>query len=146
MDHQGLQFKATDKRNMTSKALIAEIEGLYRQNRDSKSKETSPKYQYEFMISSTERSSIFNDMKQLLMNYLEKGAHYSGSDFEQVMRFYDDLVFYFFGYLASDSPLKMGDGVDLDKLNGEERACIENSNHVLFGNNSFYLFFRFFQV
>lgn len=86
LDHQGITFKSSDKKAITSKILLAEIDTLRKQQREasinhSKSKSKS-QFKYEF-----EDQDILIDVLCLLSKQLDHAPSISVSDKEKLEKF-----------------------------------------------------------
>ncbi|KAJ3014687.1 Transcriptional regulatory protein sin3 [Thoreauomyces humboldtii] len=62
LDHQGINFKATDKKIMSAKSLMNEIEAIHGEQRDKRSGVTN-RYQFDFSFKDLE---VFKDVRALL--------------------------------------------------------------------------------
>ncbi|KAJ3180454.1 Transcriptional regulatory protein sin3 [Geranomyces variabilis] len=62
LDHQGIHFKATDKKIMSAKSLIQEIEAIHAERRDGFSGRPN-RYQFDFSFKDQE---VFKDVRALL--------------------------------------------------------------------------------
>lgn len=108
LDHQGITFKTVDKKVLSSKNLIAEIEAVYRERHlqqrdampigqklagaeanDSSTAAASGKFHLQFSFSDR---SILNNVKRLTMAYLEKGSQLSAGDLDRVQRFLSKVL------------------------------------------------------
>ncbi|KAI8997990.1 hypothetical protein BC832DRAFT_566531 [Gaertneriomyces semiglobifer] len=81
LDHQGISFKSSDKKTMSAKCLIGEIEAVYREQREKmalQGKRGQELYQFDFSYKDVE---IFTHVRKLLRFQME--MHSSLSDAEQ---------------------------------------------------------------
>jgi len=106
LDHQGVTFKANDKKAITSKSLVAEIEALRReqaQRRDAvnePSLSAKPKYQYAFKIDDMD---CLQDSLKLVFSYLDRApGGISMTDRERVESFLRMLLPTFLMYPHAD--------------------------------------------
>ena len=129
MDHQGINFKANDKKNISSKGLVAEIEATYRERFEKAKKSDITPNAPHLSFTFTNRE-LMADVKKLVESYLEKSAQYSAEDQERVQKFLDKFMDVFF-------PSKAANG---------EQAKLPSRVISTFGNTTFYLFFRLFWV
>ncbi|RKO92645.1 hypothetical protein BDK51DRAFT_18371 [Blyttiomyces helicus] len=67
LDHQGINFKAADRKSVTPKALVTEIESLYREQREKRSSLLN-RYQFDFAFKDPE---VFRDVHRLLKLQVE---------------------------------------------------------------------------
>ncbi|KAF8982848.1 Transcriptional regulatory protein sin3 [Entomortierella lignicola] len=94
LDHQGFTFKATDKKFITSKALVTEIEALRREQIDRRLvPSVRPRYQFQFDFKD---SSLFRDTNNLILSYLDRQNSYVNSDREKMESFIREFVPQFF--------------------------------------------------
>ncbi|KAI8847373.1 hypothetical protein BC829DRAFT_396748 [Chytridium lagenaria] len=107
LDHQGITFKASDRKTMSAKALASEIENIYREQRERKAllttqaatpaglKDSVPltRYQIEFRYKDLE---IFTDVRRLIMDQVTHAQNISQSDEERIEEFLVNFVRRFF--------------------------------------------------
>ncbi|CDZ97936.1 Histone deacetylase complex, SIN3 component [Phaffia rhodozyma] len=100
LDHQGVTFKANDKKAITTKSLVAEIEALRKeqvQRRDAlidPSLSLKPKYQYAFKIDDMD---CLQDSLKLIFSYLDRApGGLSSTDRERVESFLRAFIPTFF--------------------------------------------------
>ncbi|KAF9433156.1 Transcriptional regulatory protein sin3 [Entomortierella beljakovae] len=94
LDHQGFTFKATDKKFITSKALVTEIEALRREQIDRRLvPSVRPRYQFQFEFKD---SSLFRDTNTLILSYLDRQNSYVSNDREKMESFIKEFVPQFF--------------------------------------------------
>lgn len=100
LDYQTLNFKANDKKILTIKNLVTEIETVYREQRERKALTTNislppsstytthiptlGRYQFDFGFKDLD---LFRDTNRLIMYYCENGANVANSDYEKVEMF-----------------------------------------------------------
>ncbi|KAG0327067.1 Transcriptional regulatory protein sin3 [Dissophora globulifera] len=117
LDHQGFTFKATDKKFITSKALVTEIEALRREQIDRRLvPSVRPRYQFQFNFKD---SSLFRDTNNLVLSYLDRQNSYVNSDREKMESFIKEFVPQFFcldSHFMNEDDVVMGGE---DDLNGE---------------------------
>lgn len=102
LDHQGVTFKTNDKKAITSKSLVSEIEALRReqiQRRDAivdSQLGAKPKYQYSYKIDDMD---CLQDSLKLVFSYLDRApGGLSQSDRERVESFLRNFIPTFFMY------------------------------------------------
>ena len=94
LDHQGINFKSADKKALTAKHLVMEIEILKKEQKINRINQAAcPLYQYEFFFRDF---GIFADISRLIAAYLERVAALSSSDREKVDQFFHDFLRDFF--------------------------------------------------
>ncbi|RIB10495.1 hypothetical protein C2G38_1979696 [Gigaspora rosea] len=90
LDHQGITFKNDDKKALTPKYLVAEIENLRREPSD----EGEPaEYQFKFIFKDLE---VFKDVARILFGYMDRSLTVAPSDREKIERFFKTFVPSFF--------------------------------------------------
>ncbi|KAF9585998.1 Transcriptional regulatory protein sin3 [Lunasporangiospora selenospora] len=94
LDHQGLTFKAADKKMITSKSLVTEIEALRREQIDRRLvPSVRPRYQFQFYFKD---SSILRDTNSLILSYLDKQSMFTSADRDKMESFLREFVPEFF--------------------------------------------------
>lgn len=127
LDHQGVTFKTNDKKAITSKSLVSEIEALRReqiQRRDAVVDATlaaKPKYQYAFKFDDVD---CLQDSIKLVFSYLDRApGSLSSSDRERVESFLRNFVptFFMFPIDEFDAAFVIpGEGLNGDGIDGDE--------------------------
>ncbi|KAF9544692.1 Transcriptional regulatory protein sin3 [Mortierella hygrophila] len=109
LDHQGTSFKVADKRYITSKALVAEIEALRREQIDRRLvPSVRPRYQFQFHFKD---ANLFRDTNNLILAYLDRQHTFVSSDREKMESFIKEFVPQFFcldDQFLSDGDVSMG--------------------------------------
>ncbi|KAF9915669.1 Transcriptional regulatory protein sin3 [Lobosporangium transversale] len=125
LDHQGFTFKATDKKYITSKALVAEIEALRREQIDRRLvPSVRPRYQFQYDFKDP---SLFRDTNNLILSFLDRQNSYVNSDREKMESFIKEFVPQFFcldSQFMNEVDVIMGGGGD------DESTSIDKDRHV----------------
>ncbi|CAI2174413.1 5664_t:CDS:10 [Funneliformis geosporum] len=108
LDHQGITFKNDDKKALTPKYLIAEIENLRREPND---EGEMPEYQFKFPFKDLE---VFKDVARILFGYMDRSGTVVPSDREKIEKFFKTFIPSFF-----DVPASFFDG-----MNHEDSAML----------------------
>ncbi|GES74256.1 paired amphipathic helix protein pst1 [Rhizophagus clarus] len=95
LDHQGITFKNDDKKALTPKYLIAEIENLRREPNDDGE---IPEYQYKFVFKDLE---VFKDVARILFGYMDRSGTVAPSDRDKIEKFFKTFIPSFFDIPAS---------------------------------------------
>ncbi|KAG0032703.1 Transcriptional regulatory protein sin3 [Podila clonocystis] len=110
LDHQGLTFKTADKKMITSKSLVADIETLRREQMDKRLVPSiRPRYQFQFHFKDP---SVFRDTNNVILSYLDKQSVFVAGDREKMESFIREFVpqFYCLGeQFMNDDDVMMGD-------------------------------------
>ncbi|KAJ3094926.1 Transcriptional regulatory protein sin3 [Phlyctochytrium planicorne] len=105
LDHQGITFKASDRKVMGTKSLVAEIENIYREQREKRALLTNgsslpgfnnvplTRYQIEQRFKDPE---IFRDVRRLIMGQVTNTQSISQSDEDRIGEFLATFVRRFF--------------------------------------------------
>ncbi|KAJ3283299.1 Transcriptional regulatory protein sin3 [Borealophlyctis nickersoniae] len=91
LDHQGISFKATDRKAVSNKALIAEIETIFREQQEKPTKLAS-RYQFDF---SFKDQDVFLDVRRLLRLQI-KSLQFNDNEEEKLLDFSRSFVRKFF--------------------------------------------------
>eukprot|EP00842_Homolaphlyctis_polyrhiza_P000610 jgi/Hompol1/154/HPOL_005247-RA len=83
LDHQGINFKTTDRKATNIKSLVTEIEVLHREQREKRSS-LANRYQFDFAFKKLE---IFTHVRNILFSYVESSMSVSQSDEERIREF-----------------------------------------------------------
>ncbi|KAJ8327725.1 hypothetical protein QVD99_003749 [Batrachochytrium dendrobatidis] len=92
LDHQGIHFKASDRKAMNVKSLVTEIEVLQREQCEKRSN-LANRYQFDFAF---KRLDIFRHVRRILASYIEPPSPASGPDDDRIREFLDVFVKRFF--------------------------------------------------
>ncbi|KAI8606268.1 hypothetical protein EDD21DRAFT_298439 [Dissophora ornata] len=129
LDHQGFTFKATDKKFITSKALVTEIEALRREQIDRRLvPSVRPRYQFQFHFKDP---SIFRDTNNLILSYLDRQNSYVNSDREKMESFIKEFVPQFFcldSQFMNEEDVVMGGDDEL--VGGRFDGAVDKSRSV----------------
>ncbi|KAF9968472.1 Transcriptional regulatory protein sin3 [Actinomortierella ambigua] len=112
LDHQGLTFKVTDKRMITAKSLVAEIEAIRRDQIDRRLvPSVRPRYQFRYFFKDP---TIFRDTSDLILLHLEKQNTLGSSDREKMESFIREFIPQFFcldsQFMAEDETMEDATG------------------------------------
>ncbi|KAI9260819.1 hypothetical protein BY458DRAFT_478371 [Sporodiniella umbellata] len=173
LDYQGVNFKNSDRKSMSVKALVTEIEAI----RLDQEQESSHKPQFVFEFKD---KALFGDVTRILYSYFERQTVYGVSDCEAMKSFIETFLPVFFD-VADVLPKKeekfmeeeeIDDADDDDDMSEEpftreqeseitdfpivDYMNVDNPDppsimtihklYTLFGNTTFYCFFRLFQM
>ncbi len=108
LDHQGITFKNDDKKALTPKHLVSEIENLRREPND---EGEIPEYQYKFIFKDLE---VFKDVARILFGYMDRSGTVAPSDRDKIEKFFKTFIPSFF-----DVPASFFDG-----MNHEDSAML----------------------
>ncbi|TPX40757.1 hypothetical protein SeMB42_g05890 [Synchytrium endobioticum] len=92
LDHQGVTFKNTDRKAISVKHLIQEIEILHREQRHRKSN-LAVQHQYDFAF---RYPQVFEDLRRLLLALIKASPMYTEQDHERVRNFLSLFIPAFF--------------------------------------------------
>ncbi|KAG0183135.1 Transcriptional regulatory protein sin3 [Apophysomyces sp. BC1021] len=96
LDYQGMTFKSNDRKGMSNKALVAEIEALReRQHAPSGKSIMPPKPTYQFLFTFSD-PEIFKDISTLILLYVEKQTGFTSSDKAKIREFIANFIPLFF--------------------------------------------------
>ena len=168
LDHQGITFKASDSKSLRSKSLISEIETLCDERQDQNMDATGPHMTFIF----SPDPKVFADAINLLTFYLYNNTTLQGADRVKVKSFLFQFLHEFFFLpsreLTGDEDEVLEDsgseGMEVETPVGsnpkkleemsfmtEEQAktskwAMDHDQHVMYCNNTWYVFFRLFQI
>ncbi|CAG8461919.1 45_t:CDS:10 [Acaulospora morrowiae] len=104
LDHQGITFKNDDKKALTPKHLVAEIENLRREPTD----DGEPaEYQFKFFFKDLD---VFKDVARILFGYMDRSGAVAPSDREKIEKFFKTFVPSFF-----ELPVSIFEGLNHDE-------------------------------
>ncbi|KAI9093851.1 hypothetical protein DFS34DRAFT_630591 [Phlyctochytrium arcticum] len=140
LDHQGIHFKTTDKKTMSAKSLLAEVETIAREQREKRSNLPN-RYQFDFIFKD---QKLFEDVRQLLRMQVEMSVSLNDPESRKIRRFLRFFVDQFFELTPSPiDPEELesedeDDDVDVDTeddatilRNGKARAAANLRRNVL---------------
>ena len=95
LDHQGLNFKTNDKKSLTMKSLVSEIEAILNEQQAKRADtfgqpditENPVHLEYFFR-----KSAIFEDCARVLRLFLLKGGSFSNNEKERIESFFHSIV------------------------------------------------------
>ncbi|KAL2918180.1 hypothetical protein HK105_202107 [Polyrhizophydium stewartii] len=122
LDHQGIHFKASDRKAMSVKSLVTEIEVLQREQREKRSN-LANRYQFDFAF---KKLDIFTHIRRLIVNYMDGNTTVSASDEERINDFLRTFVKRFF--LIEDLP---GYDDDFDEPNGVANGAAQSASDAM---------------
>lgn len=160
LDHQGIGFKNTDKKNVSSKALVSEIEAVLLERKRSKAhvdELKKPHLEYSFTDSQT-----LLDCHKLIMTFVRKTGSLSHVDKNSISKFVNNFLPEFMCYkkmnitedllsFESDPKEEIAEELASEILEIENKSDnskdLEKKVHTaLFANNHIYVLFRLFQT
>ncbi|CAG8538127.1 9245_t:CDS:10 [Acaulospora colombiana] len=104
LDHQGITFKNDDKKALTPKHLVAEIENLRREPTD----DGEPaEYQFKFFFKDLD---VFKDVARILFGFMDRSGTVAPNDREKIEKFFKTFVPSFF-----ELPISIFDGINNDE-------------------------------
>lgn len=154
LDYQGVTFKNNDKKIMSSKNMLAEIENIRNSQADQvKRKQPSkekfvydggsrhpPQFSFEF-----NDRHVFHDITRLIISFLERQEVYNPEHCDALRAFLDTFIPLLFDVdgdvLMGDVRIKTEEGDDAREEQRKERPSI-----TFFGNSTYYCFMRLYQV
>ncbi len=139
MDHQGINFKAVDKKAVTSKSLIAEVETLYREQHDRPDPNT-PRFQLEYTFPN---KRVLGDIKNLVEGYLDKMSGLSKVNQDRIVKMMDQLIDTF---VSPNDVTDTSVSPTSDAMKVDEATPAEKPKRKFFCSNVYYLFFRLLQL
>ncbi|KAJ3147061.1 Transcriptional regulatory protein sin3 [Geranomyces variabilis] len=127
LDHQGIHFKATDKKIMSAKSLIQEIEAVHSERRDGLSGRPN-RYQFDFSFKDQE---VFKDVRALLRVQARSSPELD----KKIIRLLSTFTKRFFHLGHEDADSEEDEGSDMDG-DDEETAGQERPRGSKTGRNS----------
>ncbi|KAK9384823.1 hypothetical protein V1515DRAFT_610189 [Lipomyces mesembrius] len=102
LDHQGLTFKQADKKTLTTKFLVNEIDMIKKEQLNKRLNPLTPGPKYQ-MQCNFENSDTINDVIRLLNCHLEHSTTFSSNDREKMDGFVKAFIPLFFGIPLPES-------------------------------------------
>lgn len=128
LDHQGIAQKANDKRVLTNKALVTEIETIKRAQKQRAAgfgRPLSSPLTAQFVYDVSDREAIF-DATRLLFSYLDRANGISNNDKDKIDAFLRNFLPLLFALQPTEFALEMlpvgGEGDDLESIEGVSDA------------------------
>ncbi|BFZ61969.1 Transcriptional regulatory protein sin3 [Saitoella coloradoensis] len=126
LDHQGITFKATDKKTVATKNLIAEIEVLRKEQQSNRMNAAMrPRYQIHCAF---EDKDVILDIAKLIAVYLGSSSGVSASDREKIDAFVKQFIPMFFSMPNKavaekiGNAIRMEDDEELEEDGGDDTA------------------------
>ncbi|ORY82379.1 hypothetical protein BCR35DRAFT_303785 [Leucosporidium creatinivorum] len=128
LDHQGIAQKANDKRVLTNKALVTEIETIKRAQKQRAAgfgRPLSSPLTAQFVYDVSDREAIF-DSTRLLFSYLDRANGFSNNDKDKIDAFLRNFLPLLFALAPTEFALELlpvgGEGDDLESIEGVSDA------------------------
>ncbi|KAI9014417.1 hypothetical protein CLU79DRAFT_767523 [Phycomyces nitens] len=102
LDYQGITFKSSDRKAITAKALVAEIESLRKDQRQGKTLHSDSTRvlmtgrQGPQIACTFKDKTLFKDISRLVFSFLERQSIYNAAECDQVRAFIETFVPLFF--------------------------------------------------
>lgn len=112
LDYQGHSFKTNDRKAMSGKVLVAEIETLHDEASASRDDKENKKYPLRFSFGD---SGVFKDVTRVIFSYIEKQNGFSSNDRSKIRIFMRIFIPLFF-HVEDTVP----EGMDIESDNDEE--------------------------
>jgi paired amphipathic helix protein Sin3a len=170
LDHQGINFKVTDRKAILTKSLINEIEVLQLEQKEKKST-LANRYQFDFSFKNLD---MFQHVDTILLSYIENTQTISSAEEEKMKGMLQDFLPKYFNLESSkqdddgqdgnamevdpEVPESNGNG-NLDSMEVDQTASVpvqaseqsqtiggKRSSFALYANNALYCFFRLYQA
>ena len=91
LDHQAINLKANDKKNLTLKSLVAEIETLKREQGQRASASVAPPARTQYAFEMAHRDTLLDSVK-LIFSYLDRMPSVSAAEKDRVETFLRNLL------------------------------------------------------
>ncbi|KZT41566.1 hypothetical protein SISSUDRAFT_1042638 [Sistotremastrum suecicum HHB10207 ss-3] len=135
LDHQGITFKANDKKTITSKAFVSQLEAAREEQLSKRASLIDPSFarcrpKYHFEVALTE-SSVLQDALKLTFSYLDRTqGQLSTADRRRIESFLRAFTPTFFAMdLAQfDSVFAVPDTAESDGMTSEDPASVVDEN------------------
>ncbi|KAK7204077.1 hypothetical protein BZA70DRAFT_281422 [Myxozyma melibiosi] len=123
LDHQGLAFKQADKKTLTTKFLVSEIDTVKKEqtNKRLNPLTPTPKSQLNYNFDSLD---VIHDVLHLLSVHLEHSTTFSSNDREKMDGFLKTFIPLFFGFTYQDGSEDVGES----QANSETEELAENGS------------------
>ncbi|ODV89930.1 hypothetical protein CANCADRAFT_1662 [Tortispora caseinolytica NRRL Y-17796] len=124
LDHRGLTFKQTDKRTLTSKYLLTEIETVKNEPTNKKGNPLTP-VPKKTLVFEFKQKETFYDILRLLNLHIENSS-YSAADKERMEVFISLFISTFFG-IPQQNP-KAAENIEEPDVSKETSSVTDNKN------------------
>ena len=173
LDHQGINFKLNDRKAISTKSLINEIETMHHEQKG-KPSDLANRYQFDFTFKD---QTVFENVIAILLSYIESNSAIISPEEERVQGILDEFVTKLFlldenadeksdsngeksaigtevdptihGEMveANQEPTMEVDGVEPPASSEQVKAPeSKRKSHTLYCNSQLYCFLRLFQV
>ncbi|KAF1805262.1 Sin3 family co-repressor-domain-containing protein, partial [Mucor lusitanicus] len=118
LDYQGITFKLTDRKAMTTRSLVAEAE-------DAKEAHKEDKFQFEFPD-----AAVFKDVSRLVYFYLDRQPVYNPEDCASMRVFMNTMIPLFFN--VNDVEPSTVDSADIvmEEILDDDASSVQSDNEV----------------
>jgi len=119
LDHRFLLIKQADKKNITVKLLVHEVEALHAEQL--KKRDSNVTYQYSLTFND---ATIFGDMKRIIRYYLRNCHNFNESDIKRIIRFLNEFIpkFFHIKNIEDDSDYDEDEDEDEEKVDTTDES------------------------
>jgi paired amphipathic helix protein Sin3a len=171
LDHQGINFKVSDRKAISNKSLLNEIEVLQHEQKEKKST-LANRYQFDFSFKDSE---MFSHVHQILLSCMENTPSISHQEDEKMKALLDDFIPKLFSLITVGNEelaqeegstmdvdtevhvSKVVESDDMSTVHAEatitslnipvsQENVVKRSSYTLYANNHLYCFIRLYQV
>ena len=126
-DHQALNFKGNDKKAMSAKNVILEIENRYGEEKERLEHEDNP-VPKPHLLMNFEDESVFGDVAELLIAHVTRpNSNASSADKEKITNFLTNFIPDFFLYIDGKYPVDIQKAAEGEDKKEEECEIQEGS-------------------
>jgi paired amphipathic helix protein Sin3a len=93
LDHQGIHFKAADRKAQNVKSLVTEIEVLSREQRNKRSS-LANRYQFDFIFAN--KDSLYEDCSKIILDYIDASMSLATNEEEKMILLVKEFIPKFF--------------------------------------------------
>ncbi|MDA4131816.1 MAG: hypothetical protein OK454_01645 [Thaumarchaeota archaeon] len=117
LDHQGIQIKSNDKRNLSAKHLVDVIKTKHEEQRRARIAKGKPP-RFQFAWSFADQDVILDLLRLMIMYALSSGQH-SATEKERILEFFETFIPQFFELPEDKVQSRVG---DIDRDSAEEEV------------------------
>ena len=150
LDHQGIDFKVADRKTLTARSLVNEIQ-VIKEERKRIQERSSTISNISHMSKFMGDSGLLKNLMNLVEVTIRSSANFSGVDRKSLLRFFSTFVPEFFRIELVTDEANAGvnsesDGSESSSSNVRNKSVVMIGNLLLYANDSLFAFVRMFMI
>lgn len=149
LDHQGIDFKVTDRKTLTTRSLVSEIQVIKEERKRVQERKSAVASSAPHISQMIVDSALLKDLLNLVEATIRTSASFSGVDRKSLSRFFSTFVPEFFRIeveKAITSNVAESEDEEKGKMMVVDEPLTDSKNLLLYANDSLFAFVRIFMI